>query len=204
MISPKTSLNQTSPQSLPKIQFFLRKCAHNNIGVNECLAARGVNIDPICPLCRKEPESILHALRDCDLARAVWIELRTLGVDRDFFSANLRDWMVTNGKLDISLNQFSPPWKIIFSFAVWNLWKNRNQVMFKRRPQSPKLVKDILDYAMEFFYCVVSKNYIQPRVTSQVSWDKPEQGWMKINTDVSPLGNPGLAGGGGVARDWTG
>lgn len=175
-------------QSLPKIQFFLWKCAHNSVGVNECLATRGVTTDPTCSLCRKKPESILHALQDCDLARAVWIELGALGVDRDFFSANLGDWMVTNGKLDISLNQFSPPWKIIFSFAVWNLWKNRNQVMFKRQPPSPKLAKDILDYAVEFFYCAVSKNYIQPRVTIQVSWGKPEQGWMKINTDGCLLG----------------
>jgi len=72
-------------QSLPKIQFFLWKCSHNSIGVNECLVARGVNIDPTCPLCKKEPKSILHVLRDCDLARAVWNELGAMGVDRGFF-----------------------------------------------------------------------------------------------------------------------
>lgn len=32
-------------QTLPKIQFFLWKCAHNNIGVNECLSARGMEVD---------------------------------------------------------------------------------------------------------------------------------------------------------------
>lgn len=58
-------------QSLLKIQFFLWKCAHNIIGVNDCLIARSVNIDPFCPLCRKEPETIMHALQDCDLVRTV-------------------------------------------------------------------------------------------------------------------------------------
>lgn len=58
-------------QSLLKIQFLLWKCAHNSIGVNDCLVARGVNIDPFCPLCRKELETIMHALRDCDLVRTV-------------------------------------------------------------------------------------------------------------------------------------
>lgn len=191
-------------QSLPKIQFFLWKCSHNSIGVNECLAARGVNVDPSCPLCKKEPESILHALRDCDLVRVVWNELGALGVDRGFFASNLGDWMMTNGKLDIALNKFSPPWKIIFSFAVWNLWKNRNQAVFKRWPQNSNLVQDIINSAVEFFHCAVSTKHFQPRVTIQVRWERPDQGWMKINTDGSSLGNPGRAGGGGVIRDWTG
>lgn len=38
----------------------------------------------------------------------------------------------------------------------------------------------------------------------QIHWDKPEERWMKSNTDGSSLGNPRLAGGGGVIRDWTG
>lgn len=38
----------------------------------------------------------------------------------------------------------------------------------------------------------------------QIHWDKPEERWTKLNTDGSSLGNPGLAGGGGVIRDWTG
>ena len=37
-----------------------------------------------------------------------------------------------------------------------------------------------------------------------VKWDRPEIGWMKLNTDGSALGNPGSAGGGGVIRDWVG
>ena len=121
-----------------------------------------------------------------------------------FFASNLGDWMVSNGNLDIALNQFSPPWKIIFSFVVWNLRKNRNQMVFKRQPHNPKLAKDNMDYATEFFHCAISTKHIQPRVTIQVHWDKPEQGWMKLNTDGSSLGNPGLAGGGGVVRDWIG
>ena len=38
-------------QTLPKIQFFLWKCLHNSIGVKSCLTARGVYLDPLCPLC---------------------------------------------------------------------------------------------------------------------------------------------------------
>lgn len=95
---------------------------------------------------------------------------------------------MTNEKLDITLIQFSPPWKILFSFFVRNLWKNRNQMVFKRRPHNKKLAKDIMDHTMEFFHCVVSTKHFQPRVTIQVRGDKPKQGWMKLNTDGSSLG----------------
>lgn len=49
----------------PRIQFFLWKCFHNSIGVNVCLNARGINLDPLCPRCKKEPETIIHMLHDC-------------------------------------------------------------------------------------------------------------------------------------------
>ena len=35
----------------------------------------------------------------------------------------------------------------------------------------------------------------------QVRWEKPQQGWIRLNTDGSTLGNPGRARGGGILRD---
>ncbi|XP_075671161.1 uncharacterized protein LOC142640761 [Castanea sativa] len=52
---------------LPRIQFFLWKCYHKSLGVKACLAARGICLDVICPLCLQQPETIMHALRDCQL-----------------------------------------------------------------------------------------------------------------------------------------
>lgn len=42
---------------LPKIQIFLWKCHHNNVGVGECLRNKGMDIDPSCPLCHANLES---------------------------------------------------------------------------------------------------------------------------------------------------
>lgn len=50
---------------IPRIQFFVWKCFHNSIGVKAFLASRGINLDPLCPQYRKEPETIIHMLRDC-------------------------------------------------------------------------------------------------------------------------------------------
>ncbi|XP_065634371.1 uncharacterized protein LOC136069594 [Quercus suber] len=84
-------------QTLQKIQFFLWKCAHNSIGVNGCLSARGMEVDSRCPRCLKETETIIHALRNCNLVKPVWNELGAVGFDRDFFDSDLENWMATNG-----------------------------------------------------------------------------------------------------------
>lgn len=34
-----------------------------------------------------------------------------------------------------------------------------------------------------------------------IRWERPIQGWMKLNTDGSSLGNPRIARDGGVVRD---
>ena len=63
--------------TLPRIKTFIWQCAHNSIGVKECLTRRSVMEDVVCPICRREDESILHALRDCPWAQSAW---RQLGV----------------------------------------------------------------------------------------------------------------------------
>ncbi|KAL0443394.1 UNVERIFIED_CONTAM: putative ribonuclease H protein [Sesamum latifolium] len=37
-----------------------------------------------------------------------------------------------------------------------------------------------------------------------IYWLKPEPGWVKLNTNGASKGNPGLAGAGGIVRDYEG
>ena len=64
-------------KTLPRIQFFLWKCAHNSIGVKDCLVGRGMGNDNQCAICHGGAESILHALKDCPQVQSIW---RQLGV----------------------------------------------------------------------------------------------------------------------------
>ena len=63
--------------TLPCIKSFLWQCTHNSIAVKECLTRRGMVEDGTCPICNREVESILHALRDCPRVQLVW---RQIGV----------------------------------------------------------------------------------------------------------------------------
>ena len=59
--------------TLPHIKTFLWMCAHNRIGVKVCLVKRGIVEEESFPICRKEPESIIHALQDCPRIKTVWV-----------------------------------------------------------------------------------------------------------------------------------
>ena len=87
------------------------------------------------------------------------------------------------------------PWNKIFLFAIWLIWKHRNQVVFKEQRSNPQLVKEISHIAIEYTcYAGPHKETIM-RVCRPVRWSKPVSGWVKLTTDGSSLGNPGLAGG---------
>ena len=54
---------------LPKIISFLWLCVHGSIPVKSVPAARGINCDKVCPMCKHHEETIVHLLRDCEVAR---------------------------------------------------------------------------------------------------------------------------------------
>lgn len=62
----------------PKVSSFLWLCHHNNVPVRQVIAARGINCNTTCPLCKNQEESILHMLRDCPFAVTFWRSIKIL------------------------------------------------------------------------------------------------------------------------------
>ena len=54
---------------------------------------------------------------------------------------------------------------------------------------------------MEFIYCYSSSKAPNGSISKLVRWEKPLSGWTKLNTDGVSLGNPRVAGFGGVVWD---
>ena len=131
-VSPFSASWIWKAKTLPRIKTFLWMCSHNSIGMKSCLLRRGVVNDEMCPVCQREPESILHALRDCSSVKAVWHYLGIQATNRKFWNANLQEWLNANGRMFKSLIDGKPPWSMIFPFAVWNVWKSRNNFLFLR------------------------------------------------------------------------
>ena len=117
-------------ETLPRIKTFLWMCAHNSIGVKVCLERRGVVQDNLCPICHNGSETILRALHDCLHLKPVWNELGITSMNHGFWRSDLQTWLSFNGKETRSLLNSNPPWKLVFPFAVWSIWKSRNSFFF--------------------------------------------------------------------------
>ena len=155
-------------------------------------------------VCHEDSKTILHVLRDCPQTKPVWSQLGVQLVDHRFWGCGLQDWLNWNGSQRGKPSIANLPWCTLFSFAVWSTWKKRNSIVFRNNSGNPDLPREIVNQVVEFTYCVSSPRLLKHRVVKNICWEKPPEGWMKLNTDGSAIGNPGPTGCGGVIRDKNG
>ena len=191
-------------ETLSKIKTFLWRCAHNNIEVKVCLERRGITQDIMCSICQGGSETILHALRDCNQLKCVWNQLGISFSNHDFWRSDLQSWLSFNGRMMSNLCATQPPWKVVFPIVIWNVWKSRNNTVFNKKKRNPSLAMEIVKQALEYYHCVASLRLQTCKVLKGIWWERPPQGWMKLNIDGSAKGNPDLVGCGGVIRDDSG
>ena len=115
----------------PRIKIFLWLCTHCSVPTKEVLGSRGLNLNPTCELCGESPESILHTLRDCKVAKSVWKDLGIKEGNLEFFGLNLDAWLKNNCGMTSMYPRPHVPWKILFPQAVWMLWLHRNKAIFQ-------------------------------------------------------------------------
>ena len=157
----------------------------------------------MCPICKQQEETIVHMLRDCEVARDLWYKLGVPHPHINSFNENLANWLRINSLSTVRHNTHIP-WCTVFLYAVWSLWKNRNIVMFDNSIPNPRLDKFCLSQAREFHFCVSKSSQVSSKISISIRWNLPPVGWHKLNTDGASIGNPGKAGGGGVIRNFHG
>ena len=177
---------------------------HNSIGVKQCLMMRGIQVEAYCLHCHTEAESILHALQDCPASKRIWQQLGRQVTDPFFSIQNLQEWLSSNAKSGQQHSSGPVPWFQVFLFAIWMIWKDRNQLVFRNKSLNPNLDKAILDRAMEFVFCACNQPAAKRMILKSTRWEKLNEGWLTLNTDGSETGSDGLAKGGGLIRDGNG
>ena len=160
--------------------------------------------DSICPLCNNSQETIRHLLCECVVAKDFWHNVRVPpDLVNSFANPDLFGWLKVNCQSKVS-HSSSIPWAYVFTFSIWNLWKQRNGMVFSNKILNENLHSVSKNQALEYFYCVGKLGSLKNKVVCNISWIKPPTDWCKLNTDGASLGNPGKAGGGGVIRDCEG
>ena len=162
--------------SLPKIIHFIWLGLHNSIPVKKVIDARGIQCNVASPICQTHEESILHLLRDCPFAREFWRKIGTPQAVGNFLQLDLSEWLKTNCLAKDSISTNGIPWRCLFPFALWSLWKHRNRVAFENVSSDLRLSSSCIHQAREFFFCIGKGQKLKHHRVIPVCWHKPPQG----------------------------
>ncbi|XP_048496063.1 uncharacterized protein LOC125495441 [Beta vulgaris subsp. vulgaris] len=186
----------------PKIKLFLWQAWWERLPTNENLFFRKCANSPECNTCFNSKENILHILRDCPRADSIWNKINKPNWP---LNQNLYIWIEENLKL--STFRFGKiPWNVLFSFTVWEIWKRRNNWIFKRKNDNEDVfIKSLTWFAQEWYFSQPNTN-LQKKLLSphNTKWKPPEPNKKKINVDASFLVTNHVTGIGGLCRDSSG
>lgn len=131
----------------------------------------------LCYLCKKADESTLHLFIDCPVVRDIW---KLAGVSCGSHTGSLDDWFFTNcANLDSEV-------MCKVAMICWNMWSSKNNSVFNGQST--------------FVACIVNGTtslLINWRIANEVTepkyagdplsehWSKPDEGRLKVNTDVA-------------------
>ena len=119
----------------PKINFFIWLIWHDRIPHRTLLATRGMTIDTSCPRCLDHTEHSAHVVRDCQLSKEIW-EYVGLSLDP---SEEFRHWIRENLHPKVQFRNL--PWASVFPYVCHEIWKDRNQCVFKnQKPSAPQVI----------------------------------------------------------------
>jgi len=110
----------------PAVHNFLWRCMHKILPVMTVLAARRVDVDTLCPLCRAHPETMDHLLHNCVCVGPLWQiilngPIPDIGVD-------CVTWMFD------TLSHGDGAQNLRVAAVWWSVWRARNDVVWNGKP----------------------------------------------------------------------
>ncbi|EEF46185.1 conserved hypothetical protein [Ricinus communis] len=152
---------------------------HGSIMCNVQRARRGFTSHSRCGFYGDE-ESVIHALRDCGLAKQVWEHLLSFNAFVSQSNLSVDDWVRFNLNPRSKFDGFE--WNVVFAWSQWWIWKWRDvkaAFLIHSKVAIPSAAKEL----------------------RHVSWIPPGEGWFKLNADGCCKQVRRIAGGGGIIRD---
>ncbi|KAK8516598.1 hypothetical protein V6N12_049321 [Hibiscus sabdariffa] len=123
-----------------RLRLFIWLTLNQKLMTNVERARRGISESPCCDLCGGLSESVLHVLRDCPPARAIWDSILPPSAKTRFFSLDVSEWLLENISYVSSSNSYNLAWNLLFSSCIWQIWKIRNDRVFANISHDPSIV----------------------------------------------------------------
>ncbi|CAN1150946.1 Putative ribonuclease H protein At1g65750 [Linum perenne] len=186
-------------QGPSRVKHFLWLAAHDRLLTNAERHRRHMTDNDKCRRCSNVSETPLHSLRDCDLAKSVWVALLPPGLVNDFFSGSIHDWIIKGIRLTSD--------SLLFGVTAWILWKARNEDIFDNKlPTCDQLRLRVLYWTAGVRETMraesrVLTEIVERRRETLLKWIPAPDDWFTVNCDGSVLQPHGLAAAGGIIRN---
>ena len=200
-----------------KSSFLVWRMLKGKLPTNEKLTNFGIEPSPcFCCFDRAGMDTIDHTFNSGPFAAGVWKSFTAgagLQADQAPLQAKLRQWWTARPRNEGHqlLLQATPV------FIVWNLWKNIcackyggtstnisrvKYAVYKDTFKMLKMAFPHINWPGSWAALVQKAENCKHEIkVSMVTWNRPSEQWIKINTDGSALTNPGQTGAGGILRD---
>ena len=144
------------------------------------LRSRMVPVLSLCPVCVADRESSLHLIFECPLAMSCWI-LTPIPVHGRYES--FIAWFSR------VMSFCSPSNILIVVMVCWTLWTNRNNVVWRNCRWLLSQILNIVGRTLKQWQDVQQFSIIPAfgchLVKQPIRWEKPKEGWRKVNVDVA-------------------
>lgn len=163
----------------------------------------GVYVEEGCSLCRVEPESCVHVLRDCRFSLDIWTLFSFGKIILGPCPSNPTQWIKY-----IAWFLSDKEWDL-FVFVAWEIWNQRNARLNGDRCKMPAEIVGFVHSYVEEFSVVHPRPLLHIPTSMQnrrrnLTWELPPPGSFRINCDAALDLQAGRAGVGIILRDHTG
>ncbi|OMO67981.1 hypothetical protein COLO4_29952 [Corchorus olitorius] len=176
----------------PKIKVFGWRVFHYIHPVLSNLQRRGLEVNPKCPRCEKEDETVDHALIECEKAEQVRLMVH------EAYENSKQEVVATDQMRFGNLN-----WADIALVMSWAICGARNKKVHEDLEYSAsETTAFVISYIMEFQRC--KKRLLHKQISIAAQWLAPEQNVIKVNFDGAFDSVANIGGYGVIARDYKG
>ena len=116
-----------------KVKMLIWRIAHNSLPHRLNLRRKGMEIDPICPVCNRTDEDGAHLFLKCKVAKTSWREMQMNDIREKLLKSQDSIQFITE------ITQLEKKQKMKTLGLIWWLWQSRNKTVASDRKKNQRL-----------------------------------------------------------------